>query len=321
MALALLLLGCGAAGDATPDTASKPPAARAARPEPARPQSFTVQVTGSGPPVILIPGLASSGETWSSTVAHLRARRTCHVLTLAGFAGVPPSKGPLMARVRDELAAYIEQHELDHPVVIGHSLGGTLALDLAARHPGRVGPLVIVDSLPFLAGPWMQADSLAAARPGLEKMRASVTAWTPAQYQAFARSGAATRYMVTSPENLKKVIEWGVASDATTVGNAMMEMLGTDLRADLARIDSPALVLGTWIGLRDQLAASGQPATREQIVKVFRDQYAGLERMRFAMSDGARHFIMLDDPRWFFAQLDSFLADPAAAVRDRGFSR
>ena len=53
---------------------------------------FAVKVTGTGQPMILIPGLACSGEVWDSTVAHFKDRCECHVLTLAGFAGQPASR-------------------------------------------------------------------------------------------------------------------------------------------------------------------------------------------------------------------------------------
>ena len=52
-------------------------------------QPFQVKVSGHGQPMILIPGLSSSGETWDTTVDHYKDRFECHVLTVAGFAGVP----------------------------------------------------------------------------------------------------------------------------------------------------------------------------------------------------------------------------------------
>jgi N-formylmaleamate deformylase len=64
------------------------------QPGAARHAPFTVKVTGHGKPMILIPGLASSGDTWVGTVAHFKQRYTCYVLTLAGFAGVPPIQPP-----------------------------------------------------------------------------------------------------------------------------------------------------------------------------------------------------------------------------------
>ena len=65
--------------------------------------------------MILIPGLMSSGDTWKSTVARYQDRFRCHVLTLAGFAGVPPIKDPLLATVRRELVDYIRAQRLIDP--------------------------------------------------------------------------------------------------------------------------------------------------------------------------------------------------------------
>src|SRR5215510_16065031 len=73
--------------------------------------SFRVDVSGKGRSMILIPGLSSSGDTWTTTAARYQDRFRCHVLTLAGFAGVPAITTPLLATAREEIAAYIrDQH-------------------------------------------------------------------------------------------------------------------------------------------------------------------------------------------------------------------
>ena len=59
--------------------------------------------------------------------------------------------------------------------------------------------------------------------------------------------------------------------------------------------------------------------TRADVVQTFDEQFTKLPHLHFALAETSRHFIMLDDPQWFFAQLDAFLADPAKSVRDRGF--
>jgi pimeloyl-ACP methyl ester carboxylesterase len=306
------LLATGCAG-------SPPPPATAAPAHPApeahAPAAFRVDVSGHGPPMLLIPGLSSSGETWTTTVEHLRDRYTCHVLTLAGFAGVPPVAPPLLPTVKAALVGYIVSHQLAKPVIVGHSLGGEVALDLAAERPDLVGPLVIVDSVPFL-GVMVGATTSEQARPIADQIRAGMAAQTQAQYEAFVRSGAVTRSMVASAADHERIVGWGLASDHATVSDAFAALIATDLRPQLDRIASPALVIGTWIGLRDRPGVD-----RNTILQTFHDQYAGLRRLHFVMTDTAHHFVMFDDFPWFIAQLDGFLADPDAAVRDRGFSK
>jgi len=270
--------------------------------------SFAVKVSGHGSPMILIPGLSSSGDTWNSTVTHFQDRYTCHVLTLAGFAGQPPIPGPLLTTVREQLVSYIEQNHLRKPVIVGHSLGGTLALDLAAQHPDVVGPVVIVDSLPFMAGAWFQAKTLDDAKPMITGMKGYMDSQTREQYDAFVRSGMTTKFMVNNPADVQTLIQWGLSSDPKTVTNAMVELLSEDLRPELANIKSPTLVLGTWSGLKDSMQQNGIQITKESIANTFQEQYAHLRPFNFALADHSRHFIMWDDPEWFFQQLDGFLA-------------
>jgi len=284
------------------------------------PRSFRVSVAGRGRPMILIPGLASSGDTWTATVARYRDRYECHVLTLAGFAGVPPIGEPLLATVRAELAAYIRDRHLDHPILVGHSLGGTLALAVAVDHPDLVGPLVIVDMVPFLGGTAMGAASVDEARPRIAAMRAGMNAMTDEQWATYAKSGQSVKYMVTAPADLATLIQWSVASDRRSVTEALGDVYGLDLRDDVARITAPVLALSTWRGIHDEVQATAKiDISREAFMQVFSAQFAKLPRLHFALADTSRHFIMFDDPAWFFAELDAFVRNPDAAVTTRGF--
>jgi N-formylmaleamate deformylase len=278
-------------------------------------RAFRVQVHGTGRPVLLIPGLASSGDTWTTTVAHLGDRCSCHVLTLAGFTGTPPIGGPVFATVRRQLADYIREQGLDRPVVIGHSLGGMLALGLAADHPDLVGPLVIVDGMPFLAGPNMRVNTVEEARPAIAKMEAYMSKMTQDEWDAYVRSGVSTRYMVTSATDADTLVKWSAATDRQTLTRALTEAYAVDLRDEIARITSPVLVLGTWRGWHDQLAANKIEVPKAAFAQTFSEQYAKLPRVHVALHDTARHFIMWDDPEWFFGAIDAFLADPVAATR------
>src|SRR5262249_12594699 len=68
--------------------------------------SISVQVTGHGRPMILIPGFVSSGDVWSSVVDHYKDTFECHVVTVAGFAGVEAASPIGLQRVRDDVIAY-----------------------------------------------------------------------------------------------------------------------------------------------------------------------------------------------------------------------
>ena len=268
---------------------------------------FQVKVTGHGRPVILIPGLSSSGETWDTTVARYQDRFQCHVLTVAGFAGVPRTPAPVLERVREGIAAYIRKNKLDHPAIVGHSLGGFVALDLAAHYPDLPGRLVIVDSYPFLAG---VADSKVTpdqARANAGQIRGYMGSQTQDMYERYVKSGLSTRTMVEKESDFERLVAWGLASDRTAVTDALVELLSGDLREDVAKIKSPTLVMGSYIGF------SG--ATREGVEANLRAQYAKLQGVEIQVTDKAHHFIMWDDPEWMFGHLDRFLRPPASGSK------
>jgi pimeloyl-ACP methyl ester carboxylesterase len=261
---------------------------------------FQVKVTGHGQPMILIPGLSSGGETWDTTVARYKENFECHVVTVAGFVGVPRVPSPMLEKVRDGLAAYIRKNKLDHPVIVGHSLGGFLALDLAAKYPDLPGKLVIVDAYPFMAGIADPEATPAKAKEAAAQMRQYIGGQSQDQYERYTKSGVATRTMVAKESDFDRIVAWGLASDRTAVGDAMAEMFGTDLRGDLAKIKSPALVFGSWI-------AYSQYTDHKRTEGNLRAQYAQLKGVEIQVNDTAHHFIMWDDPDWMFAHLDRFL--------------
>jgi pimeloyl-ACP methyl ester carboxylesterase len=270
---------------------------------------FQVKVTGHGRPMILIPGLSSSGETWDTTVARYQDRFQCHVLTVAGFAGVPRIPAPMLDKVRDALADYIRAHHLDRPVVVGHSLGGFLALDLAAHYPDLPGRLVIVDSYPFLAAIMSPDMTLEKARDSAAQMRQGMGAMSQDAYERYVKSGLGTRDMVAAESNFDRIVAWGLASDRTAVTDAMAEMMSADLRDSIAAIKAPTLVFGSWIGYK-------QYTDRARTEANLKAQYARLAGVEIQVTDTAHHFIMWDDPEWMFGHLDRFLA-PAKTDKGR----
>jgi pimeloyl-ACP methyl ester carboxylesterase len=262
--------------------------------------AFKVDVTGQGAPMILIPGLASSGEVWDGTVARYcgSGRHQCHVVTLAGFAGVPAIDTQLLPAVVQQLSDYIVANKFDRPVVIGHSLGGFIGMKLAADHPDQVGRLIIVDTLPALGA--TQMPSVTPAQ--LKEMASGMRQRMLAQDAAASAAGQLqmVRTMITKQEDLDRVIGWGRNSDRVTVINAMADMMGDDLRQDISRIKAPTLVLGSWIAYKDY---GGKPIF-EQLYKM---QYQQLDGVKVELADTARHFIMYDDPAWMYDRIDHFL--------------
>lgn len=263
--------------------------------------SFKVEISGKGNPMILIPGLTCSGEVWAETVSHYQKNYQCHVLTLAGFAGQPAIQtDKFLETVRQDLANYIRHHKLNKPVVVGHSLGGFVAMWLGAKEPDLVGPLVIVDSAPFLPSLINPAITMEQARYMAEETRKNLQNQTIEQLRQIQPQ--TLRMMITDENKIAKAAEWSYASDKNTVGKAMAELYTTDLRQDLSTIKVPTLVMAAWVAYKPY------GATHESTKLNYDNQFKQLANYELVVNDKARHFIMWDDPTGFFAAMDSFLS-------------
>jgi pimeloyl-ACP methyl ester carboxylesterase len=262
-------------------------------------RDLTVEVVGQGRPVVMIPGLNSAASTWTETCAALQPAVQCHIVQLPGFAGAPAVKtDAFLDGMRDRLLAYLDERQLERPVVMGHSLGGALALKMAAEKPGRIERLVIVDSLPFFAG--LRGMSPEAAKAAATAMRQQMLASTQEQWEAGSRQGAMG--MSRNPANNERVAGWSLKSDRATSAQAMSELWGEDLRPLLPKITTPTLVLGAWA------AYEPMGSTMDSTKKIFEGQYAGLNGVKVSMSPRGFHFLMWDDPEWLVGEVKGFLA-------------
>lgn len=102
---------------------------------------------GSGPAVVLLHGLCGSSRWWNANIPALAADFRVLAVDLVGF-GRSRCPGPLpdLAGLADLLASWMEQVGAASAHLVGHSMGGHVAIHLAARHPERVRRLVLADA-------------------------------------------------------------------------------------------------------------------------------------------------------------------------------
>jgi len=253
------------------------------------------------PDVVLIPGLSSSRAVWDAEAKLLAPNYRLHLVQVDGFAGAPAgvnTTGPILPGLVEELHEYIAAAGI-HPVVVGHSLGGLLAMMLADKYPGDVRKMVIVDTLPFYAVLFDPNATVEATKPYAEQMKQQMLAIPADQYAGMQTMIAAQ--MVKDPEGQKLVAASSGASDRAVVVEVMVEDLLTDLRGDVAKIQTPTLVLYEYDSTMQQ---QPDPAAYEAAMKA---GYAPMPHVTLVRVDGSRHFIMYDQPAKFDAALEGFL--------------
>ncbi|MYW63171.1 alpha/beta fold hydrolase [Streptomyces sp. SID8379] len=143
---------------------------------------------GASAPVLAVHGVSSTNRLW--TWLHEAAPWATLIAPDLPGRGATPARDTRPSSVRahaDGLAALLDALELDTVDVLGMSLGGFIAVELAARHPGRVRSLTLVDGgLPVPAT--VPADQLA---PALRAQYGDATSWPDAAAYARHYTGAA----------------------------------------------------------------------------------------------------------------------------------
>lgn len=261
---------------------------------------ISVEVTGKGSPVILIPGLSSPRAVWDGVAPELAKTHSVYLVQVNGFGGDDP-RGNLAPGILDgvvaDLHTLIADRKIKGAAVVGHSLGGLVGLMLAKAHAGDIGKLMVVDSLPFIGEIFVPGATVAAIEPQARMFRDQMASLhgkpvPDAMLQGIAANNA------LKPESRAKVIGWTRAADMRVSGQAMYEDMTTDLRGDIAAIATPLTIVYPWSERMPQPRADA----------FYRAQYAKAPKVSYAPVGDSGHFVMLDQPAAFAAALTAFLA-------------
>jgi pimeloyl-ACP methyl ester carboxylesterase len=251
---------------------------------------------------VFVHGLAASPETWEEASDRLGLDIRCHFVHMRGFAGLPASgfREPMnfLKPMADALAGYIRTLRTGPVAVVGHSMGGVVSLILARDHSDVVDRLMVVDVPAYfsvLINPFATPASMAplaqhSRRTYAEKSR-------PQLHEELVR---ATEKLVIDPGRVDRIVRWGMNSDRRTTADVMAEVMMTDLRGDLQRIEAPVDVIYAW--------DKGGPATRLGLDQVYASSYSGLQNGKRLRIDDARHYVMFDQPDVFYGAVQDWLA-------------
>jgi len=259
---------------------------------PQRLSRITVSSVGKGSPVVLIPGLATGAAVYDDLAKTIGRDHRLIFVQVNGFAGLPAGAAPLdgmLPGAVDELAGWLAANHIERPAVIGHSMGGLMALMLATAHPAAAGKIMVVDALPFYGMLFGPSATPAAVRPIVEQMRAGlVSGAVPPQVPP---------HMSNTDAGKARILEWLKTSDPKIVGEALVEDATTDVRPTLPAIKQPATVL----------YAVATPEAQAMTDGVYREAYKALPGAKLVPVAGSEHFIMLDQPAAFAREVEAFL--------------
>ena len=203
--------------------------------------SFEVKVTGKGKQTILfIPGFACSGEVWDETKSKFENSFTCYTLTMPGFASAKPQQNPTFKKWEIEIADFIIQNKMTKPILIGHSMGGGLAMAIAADYPDLISKIVVVDALPCLFG-LMDPNFKPKETTDCSIMNLKLINTSKEDFYQMQKKSIPSLLADVSKQEM--VVNWSVLSDRKTFAEMYCDFGNTDLREKISTIKCPSLIL------------------------------------------------------------------------------
>lgn len=178
------------------------------------PLTVHYEVAGEGPAVVLIHGLSGSGRWWVYNVPALAQRYRVYNVDLVGF-GRSRGQRLVLREAGSWLAEWLQVMGITQAHLVGHSMGGYIATEVAAMAPELVRRLVLVDALVLPMGPGL-------VRHALDLVRA-------------------VRYM--SLRFLPVLVGDALRAGPQTMWQATREVLSADLSSRLGAVQAETMVI------------------------------------------------------------------------------
>ena len=258
-------------------------------------QSGAIKVvkTGKGKPVIFLPGFTTPGTVWNQTIDNLKTERESHIISYAGFNGVSPIDTPWYPRIKQALLQYIKEENLSQLIIVAHSMGGNLAIDIAAALPQKVDKLILADAIPCMRDlmmPGVAASQIQYSSPyNKQQLQMADEA-----FQQMAVMMATN--MTMKSDKVDSLTNWIKQADRKTYVYGYTDLLKLDQREMLKQVKAKTLILG-----------ASYPSA-EVARQTFEKQYSNLGIKTIEIANDSKHFIMFDQPNWFYDKVNAFLA-------------
>jgi pimeloyl-[acyl-carrier protein] methyl ester esterase len=256
-----------------------------------------VEIRGDGPDVVLLHGWALHGGMWGPWLDRLAVHARLHVLDLPGHGR---SGWPVATHDLAGLARAVDPYLPRDAIVLGWSLGGMLALELARRHPRQLRALILMATTPkFLAGPDWEHGLDPAVLDEFSRGLALDYRRTVRDFLALQTRG--DEHALETLRLLRSRLASHGEPDQRALATGLDVLRSADLRDALPRVALPALVIA---GEHDRLTPPG--AGRELAVQ--------LPMARFRCVERSGHAPFLSHPEDVLGEVLGFLAHLAGGA-------
>lgn len=231
--------------------------------------------------MVLIHGLGGNADIWDDCLPYLKGTFQVWTFELAGHGRTQPILDPTITKETERLAAFIKENGLVYPILVGHAMGGLIALQYTLDHPADVSRLIVLDSAP------MQLAS--------EEMKAAVALQLAENYDQYVYSRFVS--MTPNEEVTERIVDTALRTDSATFISLLLSSFDFDVSDQLFSLPVPMLVVGS------ELMFPGKDSSQHML------EHYGFGKARslsFKRMGGTGHFMMLERPIYLASVLLTF---------------
>jgi pimeloyl-ACP methyl ester carboxylesterase len=268
---------------------------------------------GEGPALLLLHGIGNNCLTWSGVIDRLAETNTVIAPDLLGHGNSDKPRGDYsIAAYANGMRDLLSVLDIEQATVVGHSLGGGIALQFAYQFPERCQRLALVGSGGL--GPELSAGLRAATLPGAELV-----------LTALAGVSAPLRLGLQVLERAGRITGWRRVGDLAEAGDALLALKDVEARRAFLRtlrgvVDAhgQAVTALDRLYLADSIPMLVVWGSRDPIVPALHAETVRtlVPSARVEVFDGAGHWPHLDEPDRFCDVLLDFIATTEPAAHD-----
>ena len=231
--------------------------------------------------MVLIHGLGGNADIWNECLPFLKGTFKVWTFELSGHGQTQPIVDPTIAKEAERLAEFLQEQGIVYPTLVGHAMGGMIALRYTIDHPADVSRLIVLDAAPIqLAG---------------KDQKAAVGQELANNYDQFIY----TRFLNMTPNKdvTDRIVDTALRTDSATFISMLMSSFDFDVSEDLYSLPVPMLVIGS------ELMFPGKDNSRHQL------NHYGFGKARslsFKRMGGTGHFMMMERPQYLASVLLAF---------------
>jgi 4,5:9,10-diseco-3-hydroxy-5,9,17-trioxoandrosta-1(10),2-diene-4-oate hydrolase len=254
---------------------------------------------GDGPAMVFVHGLGGSWQNWLENLPHFSRTHRCIAMDLGGFGTSEPVDGEVsIERYARSVAELMGTLGIDSAVVVGNSMGGFIALELAIRRPELVERLVLV-SAAVLWQEYRHAKPLVTVANATEALAAralsEVPEWLLRRPRARSRALRFGGIRAPLPPELQRELLLTGGKRTSGFLPAFQALASYPLRDELSAVRCPTLII--W-GTADPLVGVGHAKELERLIP----------DARASIYEGIGHVVQLEAPDRFNDEVEAFLS-------------